>query len=175
MDKAGTGRRTLLQQGLALLGGGVAVVAGARWKGGAQVEAAPAGAAPLTFYGRIRPIPPASIGGAQGDSRVMSSGDLLDAPNGKRIGEFSTNCFCLGTPFGPHMTAASNLEMHVLQLPDGTIFGMSTPAPAGGPKVHAIVGGTARYAGARGTYMQRTAAGSSRGFEVVEFVVTIAG
>src|SRR6266511_1758627 len=127
MNKAGTGRRTLLQQGLALLGGGVAVAAGARWSRGAPAAAAPAGPAPLTFYARIRPVPGAAHGSGQADSRLVASADLLDAPDGRRIGQFSTNCFCLGTPFGPHATAGSNLEMQVLQLHDGTLFGMSAP------------------------------------------------
>lgn len=175
MNKAGTGRRTLLQQALALLGGGVAVAAGARWSRGATAQAAPAGRAPLTFYARIRPMGGALLGGAQSETRLVASGELLDAPGGKRIGEFSTNCFCLGTPFGPHATAGSNMEMQVLQLHDGTLFGMSAPnGAAGSPNVHAIIGGTAKYAGARGTYVQRAASAPSRGHELVEFVVSIA-
>jgi len=175
MNKAGTGRRTLLQQGLALLGGGVAFAAGTRWARGTPAQAAPSGAAPLTFYARIRPVSGSLHSGTHGDTRLIASGELLDAPGGKRIGDFSTNCFCLGTPFGPHATAASNVEMQVLQLQDGTIFGMSAPNPAGGPKIHAIVGGTARYAGARGTYVQQAAATPARGHELVEFVVSITG
>jgi|GraSoiStandDraft_4_1057263.scaffolds.fasta_scaffold09901_5 hypothetical protein len=175
MNKAGTGRRTLLQQGLALLGGGAAIAAGARWSRGTQAEAAPAGTAPRTLYARIRPIPGALHANGQAETRLVASGDLLDAPNGKRVGEVSTSCFCLGTPFGPHVTAASNVEMQVLQLHDGTIFGMSAPGAApGGPKVHAIVGGTAKYAAARGSYVQRPAAAHGQGHDFVEFVVTIA-
>lgn len=173
MDKAGTGRRTLLQHGLALLSGGVAVAAGARWSRGTPAQAAP-GRAPLTFYARVRPVPGAPHAAGQADTRIVSSGDLLDAPDGKRVGHFSTNCFCLGTPFGPQATAASNFEMQVLQLHDGTLFGMSAPGPEGAPKIHAIVGGTARYAGVRGTYVQRAAAGPKAGRDLVEFVVTMA-
>jgi hypothetical protein len=175
MNKAGTGRRTLLQQGLALLGGGVAIAAGARWSRGTQAQAAPAKGAPLTFFARMRPMGSAQPGNGQAETRLVASGELYDAPDGKRIGEVTTNCFCVGTPFGPHTTATSNMEMQVLQLHDGTIFGMSAPnSTPGGPKVHAIVGGTARYAAARGTYVQRSASSPARGHELVEFVVSIA-
>ena len=139
MKKTATGRRTLLQQGLALLGGGVAVAAGTRWTRPAQAAEQSGGAKSLTLYARIRPLP----GGAAhaGDTRLVSSGDLLDAPNGKCVGQFYTNCFCLGTPFGPHETAASNLEMQMLQLHDGTLFGMGGGTAAhDGEKAHAIIG-----------------------------------
>lgn len=170
MEKTGTGRRTLLQQGLALFGGGLAVAAGTRWTRPARTEARADDGKSLRLYARIRPLP----GGGRhtADTRLVSSGELLDAPDGKRVGQFYTNCFCLGTPFGPHETAASNLEMQMLQLDDGTLFGMGGgSAVNGGEKAHAIIGGTAKYAGARGTYVQR-AARTERG--LVELVVTLA-
>ena len=125
MNKDAKGRRTLLQQGLALLGGGVAVAAGAPDAAGAAA--------------------PQRLSEAHG----LATGDLLDAPHGKRVGEFSANCFCLGTPFGTHVNSAATIEMQVLQLHDGTLFGMSTPSAPGAPKVHAVIGGTARFAGAQ--------------------------
>jgi hypothetical protein len=172
MKQIGRERRTLLQRGLALLGGGAAVAAGVRWGRGAPAEAA-AAARQRIFYARIRPVPGSGID-ARSETRLVSTGELLDAPDGKRVGQFSTNCFCLGTPFGPHATAPSNLEMQVLQLHDGTLFGMSAPGVEHGLKVHAIVGGTAAYAAARGTYVQRPAAAKKAGPDLVEFVVTLA-
>ncbi|HYT66020.1 MAG TPA: hypothetical protein VEL51_06365 [Vicinamibacterales bacterium] len=172
MNETAKGRRTLLQSGLALLGGGLAVAAGTRW-GRAQAEAVPAGRGPLKLYARIRPIPGVGNGNTPADTRVVASGQLFDAPDGKHVGEFSTNCFCLSTPFGPHTTAASNVEMQVLQLHDGTLFGMSAPAAPGAPKVHAIVGGTARFAGARGTYIQQPAVSPSKTRDLVEFIITV--
>ena len=174
MNKDGKERRTLLQQGLALLGGGVAVAAGARWSRGTSAEAAsidPKGA--LKVYARIRPIAGPSPAQGQSDARTVATGELLDAPHGKRVGEFSANCFCLGTPFGTHLNSAATIEMQVLQLHDGTLFGMSTPAAPGAPKVHAIIGGTARFAGARGTYVQRPVSAPGA-HDLVEFIVSIA-
>jgi len=174
MNNDATGRRTLLQRGLALLGGGVAIAAGARWSPGTRAEAAAIdGKGPLKLYARIRPISGTSPAQGQSDARTVATGELLDAPHGKRVGEFSANCFCMGTPFGTHVNSAATIEMQVLQLHDGTIFGMSTPSAPGAPKVHAVIGGTERFAAARGSYVQRpvTAPGAH---DLVEFIVSIA-
>ena len=172
MNKDGKERRTLLQQGLALLGGGVAVAAGARWSRGAKVEAAPLEAKqPLKVYARIRPS--AVTNPAQPDARMVATGDLLDAPDGKRVGEFSANCFCLGTPVGAHLNSTATIEMQVLQLTEGTLFGMSTPSAPGSPRVHAIIGGTEKFASARGTYVQRPVSAPGA-LDLVEFIVSIA-
>ena len=53
----------------------------------------------------------------------MRGGDLLDGPNGERIGEFFTSGFCLETPFGPQNMASSNLEFQTFVLPKGTLSG----------------------------------------------------
>jgi hypothetical protein len=142
MNKDAKGRRTLLQQGLALLGGGVAVAAGARWSRGGKTEAAPPDAKePLKVYARIRPIAPTNPAQSLSDARMVATGDLLDAPDGKRVGDFSANCFYLGTPMGT--------------------------------QVKSIIGGTARFAGARGTYVQRPI-DAPGAHDVVEFTVSIA-
>jgi hypothetical protein len=58
-----------------------------------------------------------------------------------------------------------------MQLENGTLFGMCGGAQERGEKVRAIVGGTGRYAGARGAYVERP---STADPDVVEFVVTLA-
>ena len=45
------------------------------------------------------------------------------------------------------------VESHAFRLPDGTIHGMGTAD--GADSVFAIVGGTGRYVGARGSYTAR--------------------
>jgi len=173
-DRAPTGRRTLLQHGLALLGGGVAIAAGARWSRGTPAHAASPRKTPLTFYTRIRPLVGSPLAPSTAD-RVVATGDLLDAPAGRRVGEFSTNCFCQGSQHGPQTSARSTIEMQVLQLAGGTIFGMSAPANADrATKTHAIIGGTGTFAGARGSYVQRPAASTSGPRDMVEFIVSIA-
>lgn len=180
MEKRGTGRRTLLQRGFALLAGGAALIAGART--GRLQAAAPARPAEntegtLTLYARKRPLaapPRGSHAGQRSPGRLVASGELLDAPGGRSIGEFHTNCFCLETPFGPQ-AAGSNLEFQVLQLNDGTLFGLCAGAvDHGAARAHAVVGGTGRYTGARGSYVERAATSTSGSHDLVELVVTLA-
>jgi hypothetical protein len=161
----------MLQRTLALLAGGVAVGSGARWTR-ASAQPVESGGQPLTVYARMRPFtgPP---NGAQATGARLSSGELLDAPEGKVVGAFHTNCFCLGG-FGAQHVAGPSLELQVLQLTDGTLYGICAGPGADGAKSHAIVGGTERYAGARGAYVERVTATRSAGCDVVQFVVTLA-
>jgi hypothetical protein len=184
MHKGGTGRRTLLQRGLALLAGGVAVAAGARTVQAEQPAALKLDPIPrpqtlaLTLYARKRPIarlPGAARGGHAAEARTQASGELLASPEGSSIGSFYTNCFCMGTPLGAHTREASNLEFQVLELKDGTLFGLCGGAAISGVKAHAIVGGTGAYAGARGSYVERAVAETAAVRDVIELVVTLAG
>lgn len=164
-DSVGTKRRTLLQRALAVVAGGVAVVAGPRLVR-AERPADPARrASTLTLYARSRPAPGV-------DARRVTSGDLLDGPDGAPIGDFYTNCFCRETPFGPQIADASNLEFQVLRLPDGTIFGMGSGHADDDMKAHAVIGGTGRFAGTSGSYVERPAPSGEPG--VVELLVTFA-
>jgi hypothetical protein len=174
MTTGGTPRRTLLQRGLALLAGGIAVATGSRVIR-ADGGITPAPGTTLTLYTRPRPIapPPGAARAVQADhARQLASGELLDGPHGKCIGSVYTNCFCPGAPFGAQRST-SDLEFQVMQLADGTLFGMCGGTAEAGEKVRAIVGGTGRYAGARGAYIERPAAGA--GDDVVELVLTLAG
>ena len=170
-DAKDAGRRTLLQRGMALLGGGAAIIAGARWT---RVEAAPRDTPTprtLTLYARKRPVAVLPA-----DSRLLATGDLFDAPDGgAAVGAFYTNCFCLGTAFGPHTDSEANLQFQVLHLKEGTLFGMSGGGNAHGDvTMHAIVGGTSRYSGARGSYVERLATTGEPEPGLVEFIITLA-
>lgn len=165
----GTKRRALLQRGLALLAGGAAMAGGTRWVRAASPPP-PGPLTTLTLYTRQRPFvgPPGAGHQHVPDGRLVASGDLFDAPDGKRIGTFVSNCFCLHSSFGPQTSAASNLEFHVLELADGTLFSIGS---GGGAEARplAIVGGTNRYAGRSGSYIERTV-----GDDVRELVITFA-
>lgn len=182
MHTGGTPRRTLLQRGLALLAGGVAVATGSRViradggitpKPDGRPDPEPRGTT-LRLYTRLRPLaaPPGAVRGQSDHARQLTAGELLDAPEGRRIGTVHTNCFCPAAPFSAQ-PSASDLEFQVMQLNDGTLFGMCGGTVERGAKVRAIVGGTGRYAGARGAYIERPAEGAGR--DVVEFVVSLAG
>ena len=164
-----TPRRTLLQRGTALVvsafGLGAAtdrVVHAAS----TQESAAPR---PLTLHARRRPVSPA--GGNEASGRLLSQGEVLDEAGGVE-GAFYTNGFCMQTPFGSSLQAAANLEFQTLNLKDGTLFGIGAPSASAGLERHrAILGGTGRFAGVRGSYVERDSAEGERG--AVEFVVTL--
>ena len=163
----GTKRRTLLQRGIALLAGGAAIAGGTRWAAAASPP--PVAAAAFTLYARKRPV----IGAAE-DGRIVASGDLFDRPGGERIGSFHSNCFCAQSPFGVHAGASPSLEFHVLQLKDGTLFSVGN---AGGETVRplAIIGGTGRFAGKSGTWIERAIAGEHATDDMQELTITFAG
>lgn len=181
MKTGGTPRRTLLQRGLALLAGGVAVATGSRViRADSRITPRPEDrpdprppGTTLTLYTRQRPVapPPAAAPVQTGHARLLASGDLLDAPDGQRVGVVYTNCFCPAAPFGAQKSG-TDLEFQVMHLDDGTLFAMCGGAAEKGARVRAIVGGTGRFAGARGVCLERPAAGER---DVVEFVVTLAG
>jgi hypothetical protein len=98
-------------------------------------------------------------------------GELLDAAGGSKVGEFYAACFCTGSPFGNSPVAAANVEMHTLNLLDGTIVAMGSAST--GENVYAIVGGTGKYAGASGSYVARQRPIELGGDGTAEFVVTL--
>jgi hypothetical protein len=161
-------RRTLLQRCLAVLAGGGAVAGIAEWQGRKQAPSPEKTAATLTLYGRQRPIVSSHA------DRMTAFGELMDRPDGKVVGSFYTNCFCVNAPFGAQTADAPSLELQVLQLADGTLFGLGGGQADQGVAARALVGGTAKYAGASGSYIERLASGTPDSHDVVEFVVTFA-
>jgi hypothetical protein len=90
---------------------------------------------------------------AQGNGRSVCRAMLLDKPEGSTVGEFHANSFRSESALGSaNPFAASNIEMHTIRLADGTLFGMGANDTRANEQVHAIIGGTGRFAGARGTY-----------------------
>jgi len=162
----GTKRRTLLQRGFALLAGGAAIAGGTRW---AAAAAPPVAAPSLTLYARRRPVTGAA------DGHIVSSGDVFDRPGGERIGAFYTNSFNAQSPFGAQPATASSLEFHVLELKDGTLFSISSGANTPGTRALAIIGGTNRFAGKSGNYVERAIPGEYPGDDLRELTVTFAG
>ena len=114
----------------------------------------------LRFYGRHWRVQTQVRRGGEtpgSGQRLISQGELHEQPDGEKVGEFCSNRFCLESAFGLNPCAASNLEFQTFQLQDGTLFGMSMGGPeTGAEKAHAILGGTGRFAGARGSYVIQT-------------------
>lgn len=144
---------------------------------GANGPAAPPGDGhTLRFYGRhwrVQTQVRRSGETAGSGQRLISQGELREQPDGEKVGEFCWNRFCLESAFGPNPCAASNLEFQTLQLKDGTLFGMNMGGPeTGTEKAHAILGGTGRFAGARGSYIIQTTSDSNTPGSI-EIVITL--
>ncbi|HEY7282028.1 MAG TPA: hypothetical protein VID47_10580 [Actinomycetota bacterium] len=150
-----TSRRQMLKSSLALAAGAVGIgAARTAMKGGDP----PAEAATRTVrsgnslsltardvhvLGDGRPVGH----GPQAGDRTVLSGELVDA-GGRPLGRFLGTA----TTFDGASPGDSAVESHTFQLPDGTLHGMGT-VERGGESVFAIVGGTGRYLGARGSYV----------------------
>ncbi len=149
-----TSRRQMLKSSLALAAGAVGIGAARTALGGADPSAAVATGRPprsLSLSARdlhaVVDARPAGHGPRAGDRTVLS-GELVDA-DGTSLGRF----LGIVTTFDA-TTPASAVESHTFQLADGTLHGMGSSAPAG-ESMFAIVGGTGRYHGARGSYVAR--------------------
>ncbi|HWI61913.1 MAG TPA: hypothetical protein VNT75_08755 [Symbiobacteriaceae bacterium] len=88
---------------------------------------------------------------ARTGDRLSCYGELLTEPDGEPMGHFLAACFCPEVPAGFGNVAAVTMEMHTFTFPDGAIMGQGVAAPGGGGRF-AVVGGTGKYAGARGFY-----------------------
>jgi len=154
----GTSRRVAIKKGLLSAAGLVGLKGAGPLSPAAATATAPA-VTTLTLYGRnwcsYGPTKRAGELPARGD-RLVASGDLHAGPGGDKVGEFHAALFHLGAPGQVGPAGAGSLELHTFLLPDGSIIGAGTGTPD--PDRHdpfAIIGGTGRYAGARGTYAVR--------------------
>jgi hypothetical protein len=194
MEKESPIRRPMRRK---LLGGGAALVTGTLGLGFlgkrfGQAEPQPRGAAdrpaPMTapsgaaielrLYGRNWHIqgegPRARWARPERGQRQVVFGELLDGPIGSagvKVGEFYSTCTCVSSPFGAGPLAAAFVEHHTLNLAEGTLTGMGTSQ--GEESTYAIVGGTGRYAGARGSYVARQLPVELGGDGTAELVATI--
>jgi hypothetical protein len=168
-------RRTLLQRGLVALAAGFGI--GASGRNAVAAPAAAPGGPVVVLRGRRRPSSPQGrLPRGAAAPRLVREGDLVD-DRGLAVGRFSSSSFCAETPFGPQIAAASSLELQAFHLEDGSsLFGIgSAGAPSAAGRSLAILGGTGRFAGARGTYSEREVADGPDGRGSLEFVVTLVG
>ncbi len=165
-------RTTLLKRGLFLIGAAVGL------QGGPQAVAAlgatKAAPATLKLYGRSWHAQATGRRGgrlARGD-RLGVYGELSLKPGGKKMGEFYSAYFSHLSPFGPGAHAAAGIEVHTFNLDDGTILGQGSHWGEEGR--YAVVGGTGRYSGARGSYVARQRPVELGGDGTADFVFTLA-
>ncbi len=182
-----TARRTVLKRSLAFIAGALGLqmaapaapvaptVPSAPSPPTEPLPPAPGGGATLRFYTRRLQVHAGSVKPGQlpvWNGRLNSRGDLLERPDGAKVGEFSATCFSPDSPFG---CAGSDhaVELQTLKVANGTLFGIGSAGPlADGERAHAILGGTGRFAGVRGSYVIRQNR-TGRGEESVEFLITL--
>jgi hypothetical protein len=142
-------RRNALQRGLLFVGGLVGLGAAAR------TTSLPTRGSSLVLYARDLD---AYAGGrrasgmpARGE-QTTSRARLFDGPSGHSVGELHVASVALRGP-GAGSADAGAMEWHTFHLPGGTIIGSGTAGSERGE--FAILGGTGRYANARGIYTLR--------------------
>lgn len=173
-DGSSANRRSVLKSGLLLCAGAFGLGAGGAAAAAPRQPAAAARPETLRLYGRnwridVRGHRFGQLPG-QGD-RANVYGELLDRPQGTKLGEFYSAWIHAGSPFGDPGFAAGSLELHTFKLADGSLFGLG--APAGEEGVFAIAGGTGRYAGVRGSYVARQRPHGLGGDGTAEFTLTL--
>ena len=146
-------RRSVLKTGLAAVGGVVSF--GIADKAAAQEPSTPS---TLSFDGRswhlTSPVRQAGEFPDAGEQMLMS-GELVHG-DGSHAGDFHGTYVALTAPGHAGPGDASSLQTHTLNLADGTLVGTGTATAChDGEDAFAIVGGTGRYAGARGSYTIR--------------------
>ncbi len=151
-------RRTVLQRGLAILAGlvGLDVVDPNSRLHAEVLEPPNSGFQRLRFYARRWQT--LSHGHLPGELPVASNpihrqGDLSSAIGGQKTGEFCATCFFPVSSFGTRNSSGANMELHTFALGEDTLFGMGSSQSAGAGQVFAILGGTGRFTGARGSYV----------------------
>lgn len=77
----------------------------------------------------------------------------LHQPGVGKVGEFFSTNIGVDSPFQITGEGVGTFEIHTLTLDGGTIIGVGIGG--GIEKSYAIVGGTGKYAGARGSYLAR--------------------
>lgn len=160
-------RRRFLRGTIAFLGGAVGLKVAGKEPAPAPPPSSPSpptGGASLRLYARCRPDTPVSKSGtARAGSQRPQRGSLLPQPDGSPLGEYFTTSLTPPGPFGTPAGDRPGVDLQTFRLADGTLFGAGSNERDGtGATLHAILGGTGRYAGVRGTYRMQPIAGPSR-------------
>ena len=145
-----TGRRTVLKRGFfAAAAAGAAALAIRPGDQRPALAAVPIGGGKtIELFGRgwhsdTKNVP------SKGDSYSVY-GELITSPEGDKCGEFYAACMAIDSPFQVTGQGIGSLEIHTLVLAEGSIVAMG--AGGGVERSFAIVGGTGKYTGARGSY-----------------------
>lgn len=144
-----SGRRTVLKRGIFAAAAAAAALAVRPGDQRAALATAPVGGATtIELFGRGWHADTSKVP-SKGDSYSVY-GELLASPEGDKCGEFYAACLAIDSPFQVTGQGLGSLEIHTLVLAGGSIVAMG--AGGGVERSFAIVGGTGKYTGARGSY-----------------------
>ena len=151
-----TARRNILKRG-AIGAASVAAIAVAAGTQSTPKRSIPAndttrGSQTIRFIGRGWHTDSAKPGVPGKGDRYSVYGELVDH-TGDKVGEFFSQSVGVDSPFQITGEGRGSFEIHTLSLPGGTIVGVGVGS--GRERTYAVVGGTGKYAGARGSYLAR--------------------
>jgi hypothetical protein len=154
-----TNRREALRRAFALLGAAVGIGAASKDLTAAQ-EAPPEAAKGKQLILQARHLRISSQDLRRGELpqagvRMLARAEIVDGSfANQKVGEFFASYYRINTPGKVAIHEPGSLEQHTFILPGGSIFG-SGVTTSGMESVgqFAIVGGTGRYHGARGSYV----------------------
>jgi hypothetical protein len=163
-------RRALLQRGAALTMGALGLGGTA-----AAAEAGPPKALPggLRLLARRRTEATPARGNRAPSASSGSYAELLEEPGGPAVGTFHANGLGPVAPLAG-LPMAPRLELQTFVLGDGMLFGLGALGQAG-ERACAVLGGTGRFSGASGTYVEREASDPGAGRGTVEFIFRLNG
>ncbi|MBU6400722.1 MAG: hypothetical protein KGS61_10410 [Verrucomicrobia bacterium] len=175
-----TSRRTLLQRGVLLVAGALGLkLAEKDARGDPAAMPGPETTVPggtiLRFYtrqlhGHVHGQSPGRLPVSSG--RLEHHAPLLAQPDGPAIGRFSAICFHPDAAARAERDSTAHVALQTLEISGDSLFGIG-PGLLGttSPTTHAILGGTGRFAGARGSYVIRESAraGQTR----IEFTIQL--
>ncbi len=150
-------RDVLIRGGSALLGAAGLAALPTRAAPLPAGPAAPAHAAAPVLFGRNWRIASRDVRKGELPTegvRLLIRGELYEArAGGRKLGEFFATAHRLSTLGKAAPQAPGSLELHTFVFPDGTLVGSGVASAAAASEGEfAIIGGTGRYLGARGSY-----------------------
>jgi hypothetical protein len=144
-----SGRRTVLKRGIFAAAAAATALAVRPSEGRPALASVPMGSGQtIELFGRGWHADTSKVP-SKGDSYSVY-GELLSSPAGDKCGEFYAACLAIDSPFQVTGDGTGSLEIHTLVLAEGSIVAMG--AGGGVERSFAIVGGTGKYTGARGSY-----------------------
>jgi len=145
------GRRKLLKRG-AIGAASIATVAVAAATTTNAARTPTTGSTTMRLLGRGFHVDAASGKMPGKGERYAVYGELTNG-TGEKVGEFFSQNVGVNSPFQITGEGVGAFEIHTLTLPGGTIVGVGVGG--GQERSYAIVGGTGKYTGARGSYLAR--------------------